>query len=461
MGRFHARIKAAAGAAPPPLHTKWKRTAGYGAQVQKRSLPPVIVLGLDTPVGLTAVRELGRHQVPLIGVAYHALSIGRGSRWLDSFLLRPEGPLADWLPGLIARTGAGAVLPMKDRDIVDLAALGETIAGCRNLGARAGPMALITDKTLTIEAARGCGIEVPGNWQPESAEEEFPELGWPVVLKWADPLRAMEILKRASIRDTKSEYCHDAAALRAALRRYDGAGGFPLVQSYCPGRGLGQTLYMEGGRATLRFQHERVHEWPPHGGVSSLCRAVPLDRHREQMALSEQLLAALGWEGFAMVEYRHDPATGRNLFMEVNGHLWGSLALTSACGAEFVWEAYRRQLLGQTDPAPPPRFGLSARDTVKETRRIVRVLFRPDRIPDPAFRRTPLGDLARYLFGFVDPRTRGYVFAWSDPVPLLWSAAGSVIRAARRLKERLSRRLAPLGDGPLRQRGTRRAAEPR
>lgn len=429
--------------------------------MNKSPLPPVIVLGLDTPVGLTALRELGRHGVPLIGVAYHELSIGRGSRWLDAFLVRPDAPVAEWLPDLIARTGAGAVLPMKDRDIVDLAALGETIGGCRNLGALAGPMALITDKNPTLAAARACGIEVPGNWQPESAEEAFPDLGWPVVLKWADPLRAMEILNRASLRDMKSEYCHDAEALRRALRRYEGAGGFPLVQSYCPGRGFGQTLYMENGRATLRFQHERVHEWPPHGGVSSLCRAVPLDRHREQMALSERLLAKLGWQGFAMVEYRHDPATGRNLFMEVNGHLWGSLALASASGAEFVWEAYRRQVLGRTDPAPQPRAGLSARDTVKETRRILRVLFRPDRIPDPAFDRTPLKDLARYLSGFVDPRTRGYVFAWSDPVPFFWSVAASLIRAGRRLRKRLARRAARSAGRPPRPHGTEPAAEPR
>jgi predicted ATP-grasp superfamily ATP-dependent carboligase len=185
----------------------------------------------------------------------------------------------------------------------------------------------------------------------------------------------------------------------------------------------------------LRFQHERVHEWPPAGGVSSLCRAVPLDRHAEQMHLSEALLAAIGWEGYAMVEYRHDPASGRYTLMEVNGHLWGSLALSSACGAEFAWEAYRRRVLGETHAAPAPRTDLCARDFIKETRRLAR-LFSGGQSDDPCFQPTPWRDLGRYLTGFIDPRTRPYVFSWSDPVPSFWSLGATAARLLPRTRSR-------------------------
>jgi predicted ATP-grasp superfamily ATP-dependent carboligase len=181
----------------------------------------------------------------------------------------------------------------------------------------------------------------------------------------------------------------------------------------------------------MRFQHERVHEWPAEGGVSSLCRAVPLDQHQPQMALSEALLAAIGWDGFAMVEYRFDEGTGRYLLMEINGHLWGSLTLSNSCGAEFAWEAYRRRVLGETGLAPSPRAGLSARDTVKETRRIVRLLNPRSRLTDPCYQATPTRDLFRYLTGFLDPRVRSYVFAWSDPLPSLWALAAG-LRGRRR-----------------------------
>src|SRR3546814_4665760 len=70
------------------------------------------------------------------------------------------------------------------------------------------------------------------------------------------------------------------------------------------GVGLGQMLHMEGARATLRFQHRRLHEWPPEGGVSTLCRAEPMDRHATQMALSEKLLRALDWQAIGRASCR-------------------------------------------------------------------------------------------------------------------------------------------------------------
>jgi predicted ATP-grasp superfamily ATP-dependent carboligase len=395
--------------------------------------PPCILLGLGSAAGYVAMRELGRRGVPVIGVGYDRRPIGRGSRYLSRFLVRPDAPLEEWLPALVRETGAGAVLPLRDRDIVDVAALGEQALGCRNLGVASGPAASVMDKALTLEAAQCVGIDVPASWQPQSADQPMPDLGWPVVLKWSDPLLIAQAVERLDLPDLKADYCGDEPELRQALLRYRRLGRYPLVQSYARGRGFGQFLYMAEGRAVLRFQHQRVHEWPPEGGVSSLCRAAPLGDHAAQMERSEALLAALGWDGFAMVEYRHDPGTGRYLLMEVNGHLWGSLALSSACGAEFAWEAYRRRVLGQTDLAPPPRAGLSARDTVKETLRIARLLTPGRRPSDPCFRATPWRDLRRYLAGFVDPSVRPYVFAWSDPVPSLWALAATVTRGLERV----------------------------
>jgi hypothetical protein len=402
------------------------------------ALPPVILLGLDTAVGLVAMRELGRRGVKVIGVGYHEGAVGRGSRYLSDFLVRPDGPLAAWLPGLVRRYGVGAVLPLRDRDIVGVAAIADGL-GALNLGARSQAAAKVMDKAVTLEAAEGCGISVPRSWQPHRPEDVPKGLGWPVVLKWADPLPVMPALDAAGIPDIKAEYCDDAAALRQALERYRPVGRYPLAQEYVRGRGLGQTLYMERGKATLRFQHERVHEWPPAGGVSSLCRAVPLSEHRAQMALSETLLAAIGWDGYAMVEYRYDQASGRFVLMEINGHLWGSLALSSACGAEFAWEAYRRRVLGETNPAPAPRAGLYARDLIKETRRIAALLRPGAKSDDPCYRPTPWRDLGRYLGGFVDPRVRPYIFAWSDPLPAVWSLGASALRRRPKARKRLAK----------------------
>ena len=81
------------------------------AVAARMKLPTAIVLGVDTPIGLTVIRELGRRGVPVHGIGRNSDALGRTSRYLSGFSLRPEGPtLAQWLPERIFHTGARALL---------------------------------------------------------------------------------------------------------------------------------------------------------------------------------------------------------------------------------------------------------------------------------------------------------------------------------------------------------------
>ena len=73
------------------------------------------------------LRELGQRGVPVLGVGKPD-SIGRASRHAGAFAVRPAGAIGDWLPGMIAAHGAGAV--------------------------------------MAVSEARGVGIAVPASWQP-------------------------------------------------------------------------------------------------------------------------------------------------------------------------------------------------------------------------------------------------------------------------------------------------------
>ena len=56
----------------------------------------------------------------------------------------------------------------------------------------------------------------------------------------------------------------------------------------------------------------------------------PLDPVLTEHSLS--LLRAIGREGIAMVEFKHDRHAQRPLLMEVNGRYWGSIGLAkSSC----------------------------------------------------------------------------------------------------------------------------------
>jgi predicted ATP-grasp superfamily ATP-dependent carboligase len=396
---------------------------------------PALVLGADSAIGLTVIRELGRHGVPVVAVGSAAHAVGGASRYATRFHQRPKGGHpSEWLPELIATMGATALFAVSEGDLLDLATMPLVIAGCRILTPRQPQLDIVLDKTRTLAAARSVGIDTPASWQPLTGEDfaaTARTLAYPLVLKWADPPAILSALAASGIPFEKAEYVTGSEALLEVLARYDRIGTYPIAQTYVRGYGFGQMLMIGDGAVRLRFQHQRLREFPPSGGVSTLCASVPIERHSEQMAKSEALLTAIGWEGPAMVEYRHDPESGRYWLMEVNGRFWGSLPLASQSGAHFAWEQYRHAVLGEPAEALRPYRARRARYAIPDTKRLVQVLRRPDCAGpgQPAFRRAD--EALGYIVDFVDPRTGTYVWSWSDPNPFFRDVLSIVSKLTR------------------------------
>ena len=96
--------------------------------------PLALVLGTDTPIGLSIVRELGQNGVPVHGIGKSANAIGAASRYCLSSSIRPKNQaLADWLPERILITGAKALLAISEDDLLALAALPAVINDCQIL----------------------------------------------------------------------------------------------------------------------------------------------------------------------------------------------------------------------------------------------------------------------------------------------------------------------------------------
>jgi hypothetical protein len=49
-------------------------------------------------------------------------------------------------------------------------------------------------------------------------------------------------------------------------------------------------IFFHRGEALLRLQHRRISEWPPEGGVSTVCETLPLSLNAELFGKSEALL---------------------------------------------------------------------------------------------------------------------------------------------------------------------------
>lgn len=396
----------------------------------------VMVLGIDTPIGLAILRDLGRHGYSCIGISANRSALGRFSKHCHRFVLRAQGEdaLVLQIRDLAARLDAGFLIAISETDLLMInrhrTALEERVTVLTPTSDR---LDLVLDKARCQELAEAAGLTVPRTYQFATlaeAQDSLDALAFPVVLKWPDPPAVASTLAKAGISLLKTEFALTGAELMQRLARYEKVRTFPMVQEYCPGHGLGQMFLLNDGDVVMEFQHERIHEWPPEGGFSTLCRSVPLTEHRAVRERSRALLKRLRWHGVAMVEYRYDPGTGTYCFMEINGRFWGSLPLAIASGVPFA--AGLVSVCGEAGPAPPipEDYGcVTSCYWVPETKRLLRLLFRASEIRDPHYRLDRWSSLWDYLVRQVSPATRYYVFQLSDPKPFLWDIASVLAKA--------------------------------
>jgi len=297
-------------------------------------------------------------------------------------------------------------------------------------------LAQVLDKETCQRHAQALGIDVPATRRFSSLDEAraaAPELTYPVVLKWSDPHEVVAALDAAGLPLVKTGYARDPGDLLAQLAPYAAIGAFPMVQAYCPGHGVGHMFLARDGEVLMEFQHERLHEWPPEGGASTLCRSVPLSAHGAAREKSRALLQRLRWTGVAMVEYRYDPARGHYVFMEINGRFWGSLPLAVAAGLPFAAGLVSHCGRGRWAITLPRDYPvLTACYWIPETKRLLRLIFQRREIKDPFYRPDTLASVLGYLAFPFRPSSRWFVFQPADPKPFLSDALGVLRKLLRR-----------------------------
>jgi predicted ATP-grasp superfamily ATP-dependent carboligase len=384
---------------------------------------PVMVLGVDTPIGVAILRDLGCHNHQLIGIGRSKNSIGFASRHCHHPVVREktEADLLVQLKTLASQFPDAALIAISESDNLLLNRhRSELEQHLRVLAPSQEMLRQVLDKSLCNQLAQAAGIRIPDTFEPgtiEEIEQHAGQLSYPRVLKWADPNSVGPELERAGLEEHKCQYAHDATDLIEKLRPYVRIGRFPLVQEYCPGQGIGQMFLVRDGQIILEFQHQRLHEWPPEGGVSTLCKSLPLSAHEACRKRSVALLKALRWNGVAMVEYRFDPLGNTYYFMEINGRFWGSLPLAIAAGVPFAAELVAQSTENTPKLSQPLYANLHCRFMIPELRRLARLMFQPKAIQDPYFRYSRMSELGKFLLYFFRPGTRYYLFSVSDPGP--------------------------------------------
>lgn len=383
----------------------------------------VIVLGVDTPIGVAILRDLAKHGYKTVGVGRNKHSIGFASRHCHVPIVRAGGDisLVEQLKGMSEQFNKAYLLVISESDLLLVNRFRADLEKCLILIAPTQCMLeQVLDKDTSICLAKQVGIRTPHTFIASNIEmvrQQAVSLTYPRVLKWSDPNKVGQLLSDAGLELKKCDYALTPDELVSKLEAYEKIAQYPMAQEYCSGKGIGQMFLIRDGNIILEFQHERIHEWPPEGGVSTYCKSISLELHKECRKRSVELLKLLNWEGVAMVEYRYSRETGEYYFMEINGRFWGSLPLAIAAGVPFGSELVRSYSSDYKYKRQSQYLGIGCRYMIPETRRLLRLILKPNKVADPTFRYSKVKEIASYFINFANPATRYYLFCFSDMGP--------------------------------------------
>lgn len=394
----------------------------------------ILVTDAHEMAALGAIRSLGRagHAVtgalpydrPLPAAAWSRFC-SRIERSPDPW--REQSSFRIWLLECAARYDV--VLPLSEAALLGAAAVARSLpAGVTAAIPPAASLPAVLSKRIATERALELGIEcAPTAFSVDATQALRP----PYVV------RTDNRLDGERYRKGETRFVANRADLLDAIDELDERGDAWIVQERIAGYGVGAFVLRHARCTRLAFAHRRLHEVPFSGGWSALRRSIAAP---ELVGQAERLLDAIGFEGAAMVEFRVSAADGRARFVEINGRLWGSLALALHAGVDFP--AALVDCLAGRAPAPRPSsypVGLQCRNVVPGEIEYLSSVLKAGRDVDGVAPPPKLASIVECLRLFLDPRIRYDVFWPGDPLPAVgqaWVAAraygGAAIGKLRR-----------------------------
>jgi len=386
-------------------------------------LQRVLVTDAHELAGLATVRSLGRagyrviagyagdHGRPAVASSrYCRETVEHPNAWTNPALFR------SWLQDFQSK--CDIILPISEAALVGVARLRSEFGGRKLLILPDDASLQVTlSKYRANRKAMELGIACPrtvfirGNDGEQQWNDDLSALRFPIVIKTDNHFTEDGQYKkgRATIATNADEANEVVARLRPSREAV-------LAQEWVPGYGAGAFLLRSGERIQLVFSHKRLHEVPYSGGYSSLRQST---YDRECLDLGAKLLESIGYNGAAMVEFRRNPAHGATYFLEVNGRLWGSLALALHAGVDFPLALLESSLSDLSSHQRPASYkiGLKCRNIFPGELGHLHSVF----VPGNSAKVAPPPSKTKALLTFfglsLNPGIRHDYFWWTDPLP--------------------------------------------
>lgn len=369
---------------------------------------PAFVLG-GYEAGLAVVGSLGRAGVPVVTVLSSPRETTRHSRYVAATESVPDPAddptgYVEALLGLADTHGPGVIVPTTDEALETVSAHHDRLAARHTVACSTEAVAqTFLDKRITSEVADRAGVEAPRTVSPGSYDELeslLDHLRLPCLVKPAESYR----YNRAF--GVKMKRVHTPDELRTAWGEAHELGIGTMVQELIPGPetgGVNYNVYVVDGVPRVEMTSRKLRLAPRDFGYPS---AVVSRYVGEVVAPGRAIVAAMGIEGFANVEFKQDERDGRYKLMEVNGRPNMSGRLAVRCGVDFPLLTYRHLVHGEIPDAPAWPEQVHWVNEFKDARGLLD-RWRDGRVP---WLRGTRPYLSRGVFATFDPR---------DPRPFL------------------------------------------
>jgi len=265
------------------------------------------------------------------------------------------------------------------------------------------------DKSCFAPVARRLNLPVPQTYVPTTLDDArvlVKELSYPVFVKPID--RAdWERLPAGTVNSAKGQRYDSAAPLLALFETLDSYGAIKcVIQNFVEG-GDGEHMSVHAyvlpdGTIAGTFTGSKVRIYPPGAGVGALVVSKRMP-HPEQLA--RDVLKALGYTGFAILQFKRDVHRNRYELLEINCRYSTWTELPSRAGCNFPLVAYAA-MTGAPLPPIVQREGIAWLD------------FQRDREGMSTYRQSGEWTWWSYLKSLRPVRSWAY-FSWRDPGPFL------------------------------------------
>lgn len=301
--------------------------------------------------GLSIIRSLGRHGIPVVAADYnsHPNPLGFFSKYIveKTFVPNPQNSPKRFLAFLLSKSDewAGSVLIPTSDEILEALSYHKPLLSKFYIVAVPDWNALknILNKKVLYEEARKVAVPTPVTICPSSMEsllEHKSEYVYPCVLKpCLTHLFTPKFRKKVFIIRNFSE-------LKSKFEYAQKLGLEMMIQEIIPGKAdklyTYAAYYDLKGEPLAEYTSRELRQKPPMFGGP---RIMEITETHEIVKHSRKLLFHLLYTGLCNIEYKKDGRDGKFKLLDLNARSGMSISLPISNGVDFPWIMYNNLVL--------------------------------------------------------------------------------------------------------------------